>query len=298
MASQLATLTTIISEISLALHPILIKQIPTNLSTQLVSRLGVYSILVFVLCSKQDIFLTWGSSTRAFQSIGLGLMNLIHIATSYLSYKLLPAGSALALFYTFPFMNILAGVLFLGDKLDLKIIPLMIIAFIGVLLIAKYTKDGKVKDGKEDNFENKKDGNSVIIGVVVALMAALTETMIFMVGKSSEEPSPFIAILRLYPAAFLGILGWVFFKGEQLSTESSVWIPMVIFNIVLGFIAYSLRFFGILHLPTAYYSILTFVGVAAGYTWGLLYAKEVPTAGALTGAALITGSLGILRYLK
>jgi drug/metabolite transporter (DMT)-like permease len=140
MATQLATLTTIIGEISLALHPILIKQIPTNLSTQLVSRLGVYSVLVFILCSKQDIFLTWGSSTRALQSIGLGIMNLFHISVSYLSYKLLPAGSALALFYTYPFMNILAGVLFFGDTLDIKIIPLMIISFIGVILIAKYIK--------------------------------------------------------------------------------------------------------------------------------------------------------------
>ena len=122
--------------------------------------------------------------------------------------------------------------------------------------------------------------------------------MIFMVGKSSEEASPFIPILRLYPAALLGIIGWIYFKGETVSTESSVWIPLILFNIVIGFVGYALRFFSIPRLPTAFYSILTFIGVAAGYMWGLIYAKEIPTAGALTGAALITGSLGFLRYIK
>ena len=301
MSAQLATLTTIVSEITLALHPILIKQIPTNLSTQLVSRLGIYSALALALSSQQDRIWTWGSSGNVLQSLGLGFMNLVHIAASYLSYKLLPAGSALALFYTFPFMNILVGILFLGDTLDLKIIPLMIIAFIGVLLIAKYTKDGngKDKEDKEDkeNKENKEDTrDSVLLGVMVSLLAAATETMIFLVGKSSE--SPFVSILRLYPVAFLGILGWVFMKGEPISTESSVWIPMILFNVVIGFIGYALRFFSIPRLPTAFFSMLTFIGVAAGYMWGVVYAKEIPSAGALTGAALITGSLGILRYLK
>ena len=301
MSAQLATLTTIVSEITLALHPILIKQIPTNLSTQLVSRLGIYSALALALSSQQDRIWTWGSSGNVLQSLALGFMNLVHIAASYLSYKLLPAGSALALFYTFPFMNILVGILFLGDTLDLKIIPLMIIAFIGVLLIAKYTKDGngKDKEDKEDkeNKENKEDTrDSVLLGVMVSLLAAATETMIFLVGKSSE--SPFVSILRLYPVAFLGILGWVFMKGEPISTESSVWIPMILFNVVIGFIGYALRFFSIPRLPTAFFSMLTFIGVAAGYMWGVVYAKEIPSAGALTGAALITGSLGILRYLK
>jgi drug/metabolite transporter (DMT)-like permease len=311
MSAQLATLTTIVSEITLALHPILIKQIPTNLSTQLVSRLGVYSALALALSSQQERIWTWGSSGNVLQSLALGFMNLIHIAASYLSYKLLPAGSALALFYTFPFMNILVGILFLGDTLDLKIIPLMILAFIGVLLIAKYTKDGNGKEHSKDkkdeeDSENSKDTkdkkdikdtrDSVLLGVMVSLLAAATETMIFLVGKSSE--SPFVSILRLYPVAFLGILGWVFIKGEAISTESSVWIPMILFNVVIGFIGYALRFFSIPRLPTAFYSILTFIGVAAGYMWGIVYAKEIPSAGALSGAALITGSLGILRYLK
>lgn len=39
-STQLATATTLIAEVALALHPILIKKVPANLPTQLVARLG------------------------------------------------------------------------------------------------------------------------------------------------------------------------------------------------------------------------------------------------------------------
>lgn len=289
MSTQLATITTLVAEVALALHPILIKQLGTTLPTQLLSRLGVYSVLGLLLASSQERAWTWGSSASAATSIGLGAMNLVHIASSYLSYELLPAGSALALFYTYPFFNILAGVLFLGDSFDMSVIPLLIMAFVGVLLIAKYTKDGNHKD------DEKKDYGSIGTGVAAALVSAITETMIFLVAKTAEEPSPYIAILRLYPAAFVGLLGWIFFHREPISTNTSVWIPMLLFNIFIGFLGYSLRFYSIPRLPTAIFSILTFVGVAAGYGWGLMYAKEVPSAGALAGAGLITAALGFLR---
>jgi len=291
MSSQLATLTTITAEIALALHPILIKQIGANLPTQLLGRLGIYSLLGFLLASPTDKLYSWGSLLSSSQSIIYGLMNLVHIGVSYLSYEHLPAGSALALFYTYPFFNILAGVIFLGDSFDIKILPLLFMAFIGVILISTYTKDGN-ENNKQDNKLPKK---SILIGVIASLLSAITETMIFMVAKTGKEPSAMLPILRLYPAAFAGILVYIFASKSPISTESSQWIPLVLFNIFIGFLGYSLRFWSIPRLPTAFFSILTFIGVAAGYGWGLLYAKEIPSMGALAGAGLITGALGILK---
>ena len=303
MSVELATLTTIVGEIALALHPILIKQLNTSLPTQLLSRMGVYTALAASLAPQKDRQSTWGSSKAIAQSLGFGLINLVHIATSFLSYELLPAGSALAIFYTYPFFNILLGVLFLGDSFDLKTIPLLVMAFAGVIMIATYTKEGKEeeKKGQEGHAEQKeqKAGNyKIILGVGEALVAAITETLIFLVAKTAEGSSPFIPILRLYPAAFLGIIAWIFLKGETVSRDSNVWIPMMLFNVFIGFLGYFLRFFSIPRLPTAIFSILTFIGVAAGYGWGLMYAKEVPSLGALGGAGLITASLGILRFIK
>ena len=123
--TQLATATTVLAEVALALHPILIKQVGVGLPTQLLARLGTYTVLGSTLSSTSDKKLAWGDWSTASKSIGYGLMNLIHIGSSYVSYQHLPAGSALALFYTFPFFNILAGVFFLGDSFKPIMAPLL-----------------------------------------------------------------------------------------------------------------------------------------------------------------------------
>jgi drug/metabolite transporter (DMT)-like permease len=219
-------------------------------------------------------------------------MNLIHIASSYISYQYLPAGSALALYYISPFFNILAGVLFFGDSLNLFIVGLMSIAFLGVLLISNYTKDGNGKN----NDDTKKNHSHVWIGIAAALISALTESMIYFIAKTGEEPTPWLPILRLYPAAFAGLLVWIGASGTSLNFELKNWIPLLLFNIFIGFLGYSLRFWSIPRLPTAIFSILTFIGVAAGYGWGRLYAKETPSPGALLGAVLITAAIGLLKF--
>ena len=291
-ATQLATATTVTAEIALALHPILIKQIPVGLPTQLLARLGTYSVLAGAAASPSDVAASWGSWPAAWKSIGFGLMNLVHIGSSYVSYTHLPAGSALALFYTYPFFNILAGVLFLGESFDVAILPLLLAAFVGVLFIAKYTKDGD-----EDKEGGAKDGSkkNIALGVVASLISALTETMIFMITKTGEEPTAWLPILKLYPGALAGLLAWGVWSGAKFQTTFDNWKPLLLFNIFIGFLGYSLRFWSIPRLPTAVFSILTFIGVAAGYGWGLMYAKEVPSKGALFGAGLITGSLALLR---
>jgi drug/metabolite transporter (DMT)-like permease len=218
-------------------------------------------------------------------------MNLVHIGASYVSYNHLPAGSALALFYTYPFFNILAGVLFLGDSLDTKIIPLMAMAFAGVLMITKYTKDGETETTASQESSPKKN---IALGVAASLISAITETLIFMIAKTGEEGSPWLTLLKLYPAAFAALLGWITVTKAPINTVAGNWIPLILFNVFIGFLGYSLRFWSIPRLPTAVFSILTFIGVAAGYGWGLMYAKEVPSAGALAGAGLITGSLAFL----
>jgi drug/metabolite transporter (DMT)-like permease len=287
--TQLATATTIMAEIALALHPILIKQVPVGLPTQLLARLGTYSVLAGAAASPKDIASSWGSWPVAWKSIGFGLMNLVHIGSSYLSYNHLPAGSALALFYTYPFFNILAGVLFLGESFDAAILPLLLAAFVGVLFIAKYTKDGD-EDSEPTNGTKK----NITLGVAASLISALTETMIFMITKTGEEPTAWSPILKLYPGALAGLLAWGAWSGAEFQTSFKNWTPLLLFNIFIGFLGYSLRFWSIPRLPTAVFSILTFIGVAAGYGWGLMYAKEVPSKGALFGAGLITGALALL----
>lgn len=301
--TTLATAATLTAEVALSLHPILLKQVSTNLPTQLLARLGIYSVLSGSLASSKEITEVYGSIPSTLKYIGFGLMNLIHISSSYISYKNLPAGSALALFYTYPFMNILASSLFLGEKMDWKTLPFMILAFVGVLMIAKASheeegmEDLETSETKKDTEKTPKEKHNIMLGVTMSLISAFTETLIFMVAKtaSAETSTPWGPILKLYPGALAGLLAWVVGTGQSFDFSSKTWVPLILFNMFVGFLGYALRFFSIPLLKTSVYSLLTFVGVASGYAWGLLYAKEIPSLLALGGAGLITGSLAFLK---
>jgi len=296
VTQTLASYTTIMAEIALALHPILLKQIPTNLTTQLIARLGTYSVGAYAFASPQQV----SNTLTSWSSMVYGLMNLLHIASSYESYKHLPAGTALSLFYLYPFFNILGASIFLKESFDTSKLPFFLTAFLGVLLISKYTKDDETPTHKEDDEEKESFEDSpppqknTMYGILMCLVSALTETMIFLLTKSNNESSPWGTMLQLYPGALLALGAYTLYNKTPISTTPSVWTPLLLFNIFIGFIGYSLRFFSIPLLPTTIFSLLTFIGVAAGYGWGLMYAQEVPSLGALAGAGLITGSLVFL----
>lgn len=299
--TQLATASTIVAEIALALYPILIKSVNVSLPIQLLARLGTFSGLGLALSDQIDRKLSWGGVSQATQSILFGLMNLVHISASYISYNHLPAGSALALFYTYPFFNILAGILFLGESFNPAQLPLLIMTFTGVLLIAKYTKDGSEKTAEKNTVtenqqmsENQQSKRSIWLGITAALISALTESLIFLVAKTNETQSPILSILKLYPAAFTALLGWISATKTPITASTGNWSTLLIFNVLIGFLGYGIRFWSIPRLTTAGFSILSFIGVAAGYLWGLLYAEEVPSMGALVGAVLITGAVSLL----
>ena len=286
-------LTVIGSEIALALHPILLKLVNVPLITQILFRMGTYSSLAGMAASPEDWMYAFGTSQGLIQSSMSSIMNLVHIGSSYASYRNLSAGSALALFYTYPFMNILAGYLFLGEKVSLLVMPLLLLAFIGVLLVS-YAENKEEKETKDGSAEK-----NTLYGISMALLSAMTETMIFLLVKTSTLQNPFVNILQLYPIGFLALALYASTEGFQDVKGSPFQLAQIIgFNIFIGFIGYSLRFYSIPRLSTVIFSILTFIGVAAGYGWGRIFASESPSLTALLGAGCITGAVGILQLIK
>ena len=273
----------ILSEVTLSLYPILIKNVNTDLGTQLFFRLGTYSSLTGVLADKKDIVATWGSSTAALSSLAYGFMNLIHIGSSYIGFKNLPAGTAMALFYTYPFFNILAGGLFLGEEIRLILLPFFAIALIGVYLLSE-----------EDKESSKKEEYNYSHGLIAIFIAALTETLIFILAKVAPGTSnAFYPMLQLYVGAFIILCGGGAYLGKMPDWSAS--LPLIFFNIFIGFVGYLMRFYAIPLLPTAIFSILSFVGVISAYGWGNIFAGESPSIRALLGAGLVTGSIAGVR---
>jgi drug/metabolite transporter (DMT)-like permease len=282
------TLAVLYSELVLSLYPILIKSINTNIFTQILARFLVFPSLALAFGSSYDFKAIWGNPYEAFVGILHNLLNLGHVAASYISYKTLPVGTAISLFYLYPIFNIIAGSLLLGESLSVFALFLIAIAFIGTYLIATSHKD------RLDKADKKKHN----IGVVMGILAALTETMIFVFIKTNTDAqaSPFYSVNHLYPAGLAMLLGYGIFNKNIVDTSSVNWTKLLGFNALLGFTGYVARFYAIPKIPTIVFSLLSFFGVTFGYIWGTLFTGDKPTSRALIGGGLIVGATGVLRY--
>lgn len=266
------------SEAALALYPILIKTVPTNLGTQLLSRLLVYSGLAYFLASESDIAMTWGTIPGVFRSTFLGALTLLHIGSSYYAFQELPAGVSMSLFYTYPLWNLLGAAIGFGESFDLSQLLLVLLGFVGVVLIAVGNRDPD-PEKKKDPYNWK--------GLLAALAAALTESAMYFAVRTAQRPSPFYAVLELYPAALLFLLPLLWYFKQPIDKRPTAWARMLSFNTLVGFLGYCLRFYAIPRISTFAFSLLSFVGVVASFVWGYLFLYERPSWITLSGGGLV-----------
>ncbi len=280
------------SELVLSLYPILIKTVNTNIFSQLLARFFVFPALALVFGSSKDFMMVWSNPYESMVGVLNGLMNLGHIAVSYLSFKNLPAGTAISLFYLYPIFNVIAGSILFGEKMTLTMILLIGVAFIGTYLIATS------RDKKEGLEGDKKE--KYRMGIIMGILAALTETMIFIFIRWNKDAkkSPFYTVNHLYPAGLLLLGGYAIMNKNIVDTSKWNWIKLLGFNGLLGFTGYIARFYAIPKVPTIVFSLLSFVGVGFGYIWGMLFTEDKPTSRVIIGGGLIASTIAILRYFQ
>ena len=283
------TLSILYSELVLSLYPILIKSVNTNIFTQVLARFLVFPALALTFGSTTDFSSIWSSPYEAFVSVLHNLLNLGHIVASYVSFKNIPVGTAISLFYLYPIFNVIAGSLLCGESISIIAILVIGLAFLGTYLIATSHKDinESVEDKQKHNY-----------GVIMGILAAITETMIFIFVKSNPiaSVSPYYTVNHLYPAGLTLLLTYAIFNKNIVDTSSINWTKLIGFNAILGFTGYIARFYAIPKIPTIIFSLLSFFGVAFGYLWGILIMGDKPTGRALIGGGLIAGATAIFRY--
>ncbi len=270
------------SEIVLALYPILIKLVPTNLWTQMLARFLVYTVLAGFLADWSNIRETWLTGAGASTSLFFGSLTLVHVFMSYFAFSRLPAGEAMSLFYTYPIWNLIGAAFLYGESFSPLAIGLVLLSLVGVYLVTK----------KEEDDKNPLDWQGILAG----LGAALTESLMYFVVRT-KSPNPFYSILQLYPGGLLPLIAGIFLQKAPISTEGSVWLPLILFNALVGFAGYALRFYAIPKVSTIVFSLLTFFGVIASFGWGYLFAEETATPSAMLGAMLISGAAGASKFV-
>lgn len=277
------------SELVLSLYPVLIKGVSTNLFTQILSRFGVFSVLALMFGSSYDFTSIFSSPYETSVSLLHNIMNMGHIFVSYLSFKNLPIGTSIALFYLYPIFNLISGSFLFGESLSIISLILIAAAFYGTYLIATSYQS------KDDKAEEKKYN----FGVVMGLLSAFTETMIFIFVRSNKDAlqSPFYMVNHIYLIGLVGLLAYGVSHPSMVDHSSTNWVKLIGFNALLGFTGYIARFYSISNIPTVVFSLMSFIGVAFGYAWTVLFTKDKITMRALFGGGLIAGSIAVLRYV-
>ena len=286
MNTAVANSLVVVSELVLSAYPMLIKLVDTSIFFQTGLRMIVFTTLAVAgaLASGQPLLLSTLLSAETFYT---GLLNLTHVFVSYTAFDKLAAGNAMALFYTYPVWNILGASVVLGEQLNLAQAPWIALALAGTIALAQPTAT-----------------QWSVVGIIAALLAALTETAIYLWFKSqpketkeTKEPqddSPWVKMIQLYGssgvlwivlALVLSSLGYLATKTFDLS--STGFAAILMFNAVVGFGGYALRFYMIPKVSTVVFSALSFLGVIAAYLFGWLGANEVPNLVQLAGAAAI-----------
>ncbi len=299
IGTALASAIAVFAQSLTSLYPILIKRINTNILTHTTIRFALFPVLALVLGIASggfgaigDVMNSW---TKIAAILGIGALNLTHVFSSYIAFDELQAGIAMSIFYTYPFWNLLGARIFFGERLQLWSLPLFLIALAGTYLIASAAPDARA-------FKHASDpARSSIRGIIAALMAALTETGLYLAVRGSESNNPFANMIMLY----LGGLALLIpslplikrISGQLLDFRLEPLMQSGAFNAFIGFVGTTLMFMTARLLPAYMYSILAFVGVAAAYMWGVLFAEETPNKKAHSGAGIVLSAIGLL-YVK
>lgn len=320
------------SEIALSLYPQLIKLIPTTIELQVAVRCITYSVLAIIgyyitthnntynntniTTNNNNTNTTTNTFSFIITTIVMGLVNSIHIFSSYICFNTLSSGGAYSIFYIYPIFNLLGRTLIYNEKIDSINYIYILISILGVYLIYKNTiKDTTLETTPQPTTENTphpttetiehKNSFQTIsdiintknktIGLFSGLLSALTESIIyFMVKDNLGSVSPFIQLFKTY--LFGGILSIIYLiQNSTTNLDYHYWITLILFNALIGFVGYLLRFIMIPKLSTLLFNSLIFTGVIFSYSWGYLLSNEPITYNNLYGTLLIIVSIVLIN---
>ncbi len=276
----------LISEVVLSAYPLLIKLVDTSVFFQTGLRMIIFTVLA-VAGSAAVGAPVLPDALFSTETIATGFLNLLHVLTSYFAFDTLAAGNAMALFYTYPVWNILGSAIAFKEKVPMSSLPWIGLAFVGAVLLSQPTKT-----------------NWSLLGVVAALVAALTETGIYLWFKSHKEDEsdqPFTKMTQMYGSSgVLWIIAAVVLVAVGFLAKGTFGISLAglggvaAFNTFVGFLGYAMRFYIIPKVSTVGFSVMSFFGVISAYLLSWLFIGETPSVTQGIGAAAIIAANAVL----
>lgn len=240
----------------------------------------------------------------------IGIVNLIHIVSSFKGFKILPTGPAVTLYFTYPLMSVFLAYLFLNRSITYQSLSGIILAFIGTIVM-QYTTNGI------DTYSNTTNNGNLTMnweGIGWILLSALTEALLyfFVIAGGSIYNNPFFTTFALY--AWAGILSigylWYIYQYPIPTTptpdretpgdkQQDALPPLVSFdtlylllaNVILGVGGKSLMYASARGLSTGAYAVLSYTGIIFAYLFGLFMGDNTSLNQIIGSILVIIGSI-------
>jgi drug/metabolite transporter (DMT)-like permease len=301
--NSLASIGVLYSESVLSLYPVLVKQLRSSLTSQVFQRCMVYGLLAVLFGGIGSMTNLFSSDSNILLFLGLGIVNLAHVWTSYRAFQKLPGGAALTLFYTYPILNILGAWLVFGEKINASALPYFALIMAGVYLLITATGKAKEVPGEvkevfsEENDTDKKGFKW--LDVLAGLGAAITETLIYLMlysRRAEKGVNMFTSVQRVYGSSALLMLPLLFAgKIDFIGGEMKL---MGLWNALLGFTGYAARFAAIPLVSPLLFSALSLFGIVIGYLWGFLFGQETISGRGLLGSSMVGAGIWMLELFS
>lgn len=262
------------SEALLSLYPQVIRIANISVEIQTFIRVILIALCAYIFMKKDE-----GVKPNYYQ----GIVNTLHILSSYYAFKTINTGDALALFYTYPLWNLLFSHILLKEKMNLQEILYVVVGVIGGILVAQ---------------PNLKNING-ISGIIAALLAAVTESVMYITyhnpGPKTSVPQ---RIFQLYGGSVPFISGIVliqYLRSLQQKKTNEFFINVnprnilliVAFNVFIGYTMHQMRALGALKLSAPLFSSISMAGILFGYAFSYIFEKKIPTTQVKVGVFLI-----------
>jgi drug/metabolite transporter (DMT)-like permease len=304
------TIALLVSNVLLSSYPILIKSYITNISivVQLIVRIVVY------ICLALPFLVIGGEGMNILTTLiepkylAISAVNMLHIYSSYKGFEYLNAGISLTTFYSYPIIQVLLSRIFLGTELTSGLMYNLFGSLLGIGILNKDTLLGGEKSA------NIKKGFSFIA------MAALTEAIIGVFYKGVNIQNPFMSLYSLYAPAFVFFIIWYLYKKykdlQEVKNKANVanWTDekiqkekddkkdnwwhiltnhggfmkrIILYNILIGGIGYTLRLFSLTKIPISWFSGLSFTSSLSAFMLGWFFLGEKIKLNHLLGSIVI-----------
>jgi len=287
------------AESILALTPIAIKKTPLDPISVIWTRILSSAGIGYAVASNTDV-----TYTERLGAIAIGGTNLLHIASSYESFRHLPAGQAMSLLYTFPLWTVIFGALFGGDRIRTIEFAMIAVATAGAVILnmdpSHVASVGADAAGLGGAKANRSWG--IAMGLIMAMTEAGMHTLLHKMNWLDPAKAVWVvnSSAAVWLASLLGLQNLLFDSAASPPTRGDLgdFVWLTVFHGFTLFSGYWLRFYSIPRLSTVTYSILSYTGLLAAFLFGLWFVGERPGWMSLIGATCIIGSGAVLQMME